>query len=392
MLGTAETESRFEATHSAALTPLVARESEISLLLDRWDQAKDGEGQVLLLSGEPGIGKSRMLQVLTERLAGESHTRLRYQCSPYYTNSAFYPLITQIERASGFAREDTPEQKLDKLEATLAQGTDDVAAQAPLIAAILSLPLDRYPPLTLSPQKQKELAISAFAEQVVGLAARHPVLMVVEDAHWIDPTTMETIGAVIERVERAPVLLLITYRPEFEPPWSGHGHIATLALTRLSRRRGQAMVEKVTGGKALPDTVLNQIVAKTDGVPLFVEELTKTVLEAGFLSEESDRYVLDGPLPPLAIPATLQDSLMARLDRLAPVKEVAQIGACIGREFEYELLAAVSPLRDNELQEALQELVNSELIFRRGAPPDASYSFKHALVQDSAYLRTAVTN
>ena len=301
VLGTAETESRFEATHSAALTPLVARESEISLLLDRWDQAKDGEGQVLLLSGEPGIGKSRMLQVLTERLAGESHTRLRYQCSPYYTNSAFYPLITQIERASGFAREDTPEQKLDKLEATLAQGTDDVAAQAPLIAAILSLPLDRYPPLTLSPQKQKELAISAFAEQVVGLAARHPVLMVVEDAHWIDPTTMETIGAVIERVERAPVLLLITYRPEFEPPWSGHGHIATLALTRLSRRQGQAMVEKVTGGKALPDTVLNQIVAKTDGVPLFVEELTKTVLEAGFLSEESDRYVLDGPLPPLAI-------------------------------------------------------------------------------------------
>jgi class 3 adenylate cyclase len=377
--------SRFESQATGSLTPFVGREHETGILLERWGQVKDGEGQVVLLSGEPGIGKSRMVQVLNERLSEEPLTRIRYQCSPYYTNSAFYPLITQIERASGFAREDTPEQKLDKLEATLAQGTDDVAAQAPFIAGILSLPLDRYPPLALPPQKQKELAIAAFADQVVGLAAQHPVLMIFEDAHWIDPTTLEAIGAVIERIEHAQVLLLITYRPEFEPPWSGHGHIATLALTRLSRRHGQAMVGKVTGGKALPDEVLDQIVAKTDGVPLFVEELTKTVLEGGHLAEKGDRYALDKPLPPLAIPATLQDSLMARLDRLAPVKEVAQIGACIGREFEYELLATVSPLRDNELQAALQELVNSELIFRRGMPPDAVCTFKHALVQDAAY-------
>ena len=385
VLGAAETESRFEASHGSALTPLVGRESEISLLLDRWDQAREGEGQVVLLSGEAGIGKSRVTQVLRERVADEPHTRLRYQCSPYYTNSAFYPVILQLERAAGFNRDDAPETKLDKLEAALAQGASDVPAVAPLFAAMLSLPVDRYPTLDLSPQRQKEKTIAALADQVAGLAASQPVLMIFEDAHWIDPTTLETVGAVIEAIRDHPVLLVISFRPEFESPWGAHGHVTGLTLGRFGRKLGAAMVAKVTGGKALPEDVLDQIVAKADGVPLFVEELTKTVLEAGFLKEAESEYRLDGPLPPLAIPSTLQDSLMARLDRLSPVKEVAQIGACIGRKFSYELIAAISPLRDNELQDALGQLVDSGLIFQRGMAPDATYTFKHALVQDSAY-------
>ena len=261
------------------------------------------------------------------------------------------------------------------------KGADTLA----LFASLLSLPTDRYPPLNLSPQKQKENTIAALADQVALLAGRHPVLMIFEDAHWIDPTTLEVLGAMIERVRDSAALMVITHRPEFDPPWAGHGHVGALTLNRLSRREGADMVAKVTGGKALPDEVLDQIVAKTDGVPLFVEELTKTVLEAGFLKDSGDAYTLDGPLPPLAIPATLQDSLMARLDRLSPVKEIAQLGACIGREFSYELLAAVASLRDNELRDALQQLVNSELVFRRGTPPDSTYTFKHALVQDAAY-------
>jgi predicted ATPase len=385
VIGVAVAESRFEAAHAAGLTPLVGREDEVALFVGRWKQAKDGEGQAVLLSGEPGIGKSRITQELRERVAKEPHTRLRYQCSPYHSNSAFHPIIAQLERAAGFARDDAPETKLDKLEAVLGQATDSVAVVAPLIAAMLSLPIERYPPLHLSPQKQKDDTIAALADQAVGLAAREPVLMIFEDAHWSDPTTLEALSAIIDRIQEQRVLLVITYRPEFAPPWTGHGHVSAHTLNRLGRKLGAAMVANVTGGKALPADVLDQIVAKTDGIPLFVEELTKTVLEAGFLKEQDEAYVLDGPLLPLAIPTTLQDSLMARLDRHAPVKEVAQIAACIGREFSYELLAAVLPLGDNELGEALEELVASELVFQRGVPPDAMYTFKHALVQDAAY-------
>ena len=377
--------SRFEAAAAGNMTPFVGRESEVALLVERWEQAKESEGQVVLLCGEPGIGKSRITQFVHERLAGDPHTRLRYQCSPYYTNSAFYPVIAQLERATGFEHDDTPAAKLDKLEVTLGHGTDKVAQVAPLIAAMMSLPLDRYPALRLSPQKQKELTIEALADQVIGLSRRQPLLMVFEDAHWADPTTLETLAAVIDRLQDASILLLITFRPEFEPPWSGYGRLTTITLNRLSRRHGQAMVERVTGGKPLPDVVLDQILAKADGVPLFVEELTKTVLEAGCLKDADDHYALDGPLPPLAIPMTLQDSLLARLDRHGAVKEIAQIGACIGREFDYELLAAVSPLRDDDLRDALRQLVQSELAFERGAPPTATYLFKHALVQDAAY-------
>jgi class 3 adenylate cyclase/tetratricopeptide (TPR) repeat protein len=375
----AEAEDRF-AARGARLTPLVGREAEIALVLGRWEQAKAGEGQVVLLSGEPGIGKSRITQTLRERVAQEPHTRLRYQCSPYYTNSALYPVVEQIERAAGFARSDDTDAKLDKLEAVLSDAT-----VAPLIAAMLFLDIARYPPLAMSPQKQKDETLNALTEQVAAFSTRQPVLMIFEDAHWIDPTTQDLLDLLVPRVADLPVLLVVTYRPGFAPPWTGLGHVAPLALTRLGRSQASAMVERVTDGKTLPDEVLDQIVAKTDGVPLYVEELTKTVLEAGFLREEDDRYVMDGPLPPLAIPATLQDSLMARLDEMSPVKEVAQIGACIGREFPYDLLSAVFPRGDNELQNLLIELANSELVFRRGKPPDAAYSFKHALVQDAAY-------
>jgi class 3 adenylate cyclase/tetratricopeptide (TPR) repeat protein len=383
--GEAVTESRFEAQTIGGLTPFVGRETEIAMLLERWEQAKDGEGQVVLLEGEPGIGKSRITQVLRDRVADEPHVRLRYQCSPYYTNSAFYPIIDQLERAAEFGREDSTDVKLDKLEAALAQSTEEVTKIAPLLASMLSLPIDRYPPLDLSPQRQKDDTISALAAQLIGLAGAQPVLLLFEDAHWCDPTTVEILTAVIGGIEAARVLVVITYRPEFDPPWTAHGHVVAQSLSRLGRRQGADMVAKVTAGKSLPDEVLDQIVAKTDGVPLFVEELTKTVLEAGILKDSGDHYDLDGPLPPLAIPSTLQDSLMARLDRLSPVKEVAQIGACIGREFSHDLLDAVSPLRDNELQDALQQLVNSELIFRRGTSSEATYTFKHALVQDAAY-------
>ena len=383
--GQSRVEDRFEAQSIGTLTPFIGRDTEIAMLLDRWERAKDGEGQVVLLEGEPGIGKSRIMQVLRDHAAKDSHTRLRYQCSPYYTNSAFYPLIGQIERAADFARDDTADEKLDKLETLLGLGTEDVAGVAPLLATMLSLPNDRYPPLNLSPQRQKDDTIAAMVAQVIGLAGRQPVLFLFEDAHWCDPTTLETLTAVIGRIEAAPVLMVITYRPEFDPPWTGHGHVVVQSLSRLGKRQGADLVARVTGGKALPDEVLDQIVAKTDGVPLFVEELTKTVLEAGFLIDRGDAYVLDGPLPPLAIPATLRDSLMARLDRLSLVKDVAQIGACIGREFSYELVAAVSPLGDNELQDSLQQLTNSELVFRRGTAPDSSYTFKHAMVQDAAY-------
>ena len=370
-------EGRFEARATGGLTPLVGRDSELTLLLERWAVAKDGEGQVVLLSGEPGIGKSRITQVLRERLASESPTRLRYQCSPYYTNTAFYPIIDQLERAAEFVRDDAPESRLDKLEALLAQGTENVSEAAPLFAALLSLPVERYPPLNLSPQRQKEKTFEALAEHTAGLARHNPVLIIFEDVHWVDPTTLEMLGTLIDRVQDAAVLLVITYRPEFESPWGGYSHVTLHALDRLTRRQGAQMVAKVTGGKALPEDVLDQIIAKTDGVPLFVEELTKTVLEAG-LAEGQKR-------PMVVIPATLQDSLMARLDRLESGKEIAQLGACIGREFSYRLIDAIAPGDHASLDDALARLIDAELLYRYGRPPDATYSFKHALVQETAY-------
>ncbi len=384
--GTRATKSRFEASSAGQLTSFIGREHEIALLLDRWERAKEGEGQVVLLSGEAGIGKSRVFQMLRQNLADEPCTRLRYQCSPHYTASALQPVIGQLEQAAGFASDDPPAARLDKIEALLSQSTDDVAAVTPLFAALLSVPTDsRYSSLEVTAQRRKVLTLQALNDQLMGLASRRPVLMTFEDVQWIDPTTLEMLGEMLDLVQHERILAVITFRPEFDVPWHGHGHVTMLTLNRLTRSQCGDMVQRVTDGKALPGEVLNQIVAKTDGVPLFVEELTKTVLESGLLEDTGDRFELNGPLPTLAIPATLKDSLMARLDRLASVKELAQTCAAIGREFPARLLARVIQGEPADLERDLARLVEAGLIFRRGAGEDARYVFKHALVQDTAY-------
>lgn len=385
VVGRRSVESRFEA-RATGLTPLVGREQEVVLLLDRWRRARDGEGQAVLLSGEPGVGKSRVVRTVCERVEVEPHLRLRYQCSPHHGSTAFHPFAEQLERAAGFARDDTPAVRLDKLEALLTRETGRAGEAAPLLAAMLSIPADgRHPPLAHGPERQRELTIEALVERLLGLARRQPVLCAFEDLHWADPSTLDVLDQVVDQIGAARVLLLMTGRPEFAPPWRGGSRITAHPLGRLTRRQSAALAERVTGGKALPPEVLEEIVARTDGVPLFVEELTKTVLESGLLRDAGDRYVTTGPLPPPAIPSTLHDSLMARLDRSAPMREVAQVGAAIGREFPHDLLAAVAPTGAAALDAALAELVASGLVTRRGTPPQAVYTFKHALVQDAAY-------
>jgi class 3 adenylate cyclase/predicted ATPase len=377
--------SRFEALRGSALTRLIGRDEEIDLLSRRWARAKAGEGRVVLISGEPGIGKSRLTAAVAERLSAEPHIRVHCFCSAYHQDSALYPFIDQLGRASGFAHDDAPAARLEKLEALLVRAVppdEDVG----LLADLLSLSgSERHPLPNLSPQRKKERTLEALNRQLEGLARRQPVLMVFEDAHWIDPTSRELLDLIVERVRSLPVLLVVTFRPEFQPPWTGQPQVTSLALNRLDRRDRSALVAQIAGGKALPDEVIDQIADRTDGVPLFVEELTKSVLESGLLREEVDRYVLDRVLPPIAIPTSLHDSLMARLDRLASVRRVAQIGAAIGREFPYVLLPAVSRLPGDERQAALGQLVASELGSQRGTPPDAVYTFKHALVQDAAH-------
>ena len=349
--------SRFEARRRGVLSPLVGRQEEIELLLRRWDQAKLGEGRVVLLSGEPGIGKSRIAETLLARLEGEPHARLRYFCSPHHTHSPLYPFIAQLERAAGFEPGDDAGAKLDKLEALLKPTARNVPRDVALIAELLGVPADgRYPALAVSPQQKREMTLTALLDQLDGVAAQSPVLIVFEDAHWIDPTSLDLLDRTVARVANLPVLLVVTVRPELQPTWVGEPHVTMLPLSRLGRRDSAGIIGGVTRDKALPDAVVEQVLAHTDGVPLFVEELTSTLLESGLLRETPDRYVLDGPLPPLAIPTTLQASLVARLDRLASVKDVAQIGAAIGREFSHELIAAVSALAPMDLDAALERL------------------------------------
>jgi class 3 adenylate cyclase/predicted ATPase len=385
VLGESGAESRFDALHGSTLTPFVGREHELALLLDRWQIAKGGEGQVVLIACEAGVGKSRLVWALRERLA-DGYMPVSHYGSPYHTNSALHPVIRLLERAAGLERTDAPETRLGKLESLLARGSENLDETVPLVAALLSLPLSvRYAMPELNPRQQKQKTLEVLVDQLRGLAAHQPVLAVFEDAHWMDPTTLELVDMIVQCAKSLPILVLVCFRPEFVPPWTGHSHVAVLTLSRLSRRHGAAIVEAITGGKRLPSDVLEQILQKTDGIPLFVEELTKAVLESGLLRDAGDRFELSGPLPPLAIPATLHDSLLARLDRRAPVKEVAQIGAVVGREFSYELLAHVSRQSERELRASLEDLVRSELVFCRGVPPQAAYSFKNALVRDAAY-------
>jgi predicted ATPase/class 3 adenylate cyclase len=385
VMGASAIESRFEAMQTA-MTPLVGRNEEVDLLLRRWEQAKGGDGQVVLISGEPGIGKSRIAETILQRLSSEPYIRLRYFCSPHHQDSAFYPSIAQLERAMGFRRDDADDQRLDKLEAVLAQGTNDLSEAVPLLADLLSIPTgDRYPPLNLTPQKRKEKTLHAQLAQVEGLSAQQPVLMAWEDVHWSDPTTRESLDLLVDRVSAFRVLVIITFRPEFAPPWIGRPHVTMLNLNRLPPRQRAEMISSVVGGKALPKEIADQIVERTDGIPLFIEELTKAVIESGVVAEAGDHYKVVEPLTPLAIPTSLHGSLLARLDRLAPVREVAQIAAAVGRSFSHELINAVAGMSSQKLDNALDQLVASELIFRRGMAPDCEYTFKHAMVQDAAY-------
>jgi class 3 adenylate cyclase len=384
-------EGRFEALRAGRLTELVGRQEELELLLRRWSRAKSSEGQVVLLSGEAGIGKSRLAAALMEGLTEEPYTRLRYFCSPQHTDSALYPIIAQMERAAGLTRDEELQAKLDKLDAVLAQ-TSTPAQDATLFAEMLSLSNDgRYPALDFTPQQRRQKTLEALISQIEVLTHSSPVLMIFEDVHWIDPTSLEVVGRVLNRIATLRVLLIVTFRSEFEPPWIGRPHVTPLTINRLGQREVDAIIDQVVGNKLLPTNIRQDIIERTDGIPLFVEEMTTAVLEAAN-QEAAEHTVAAVPSPRLAVPASLHASLMARLDRLGPAKEVAQIGAAIGREFSHALLAAVVRKTETELGSALVRLIQAGLLFRQGLPPLATYLFKHALVQDVAYgtlLRTS---
>ena len=386
LLAESGAQTRLDVVPPRGLTPLVGREQEVGLLLERWAESTEGHGQVVLLSGEAGIGKSRLVEVLRERIGRERAMWLTFRCSPYHTNSALYPVMTHLQRVLQFRPEEPPAARLDRLEHALRAVRLPLEETVPLVAALLSVPwAERYPPLDWSPQKHKQKTYEALVVWLMAEAEHQPVLVVWEDLHWADPSTLEWLGLVLDQTPTVPLCHLLTCRPEFPPPWAPRSYLTQLTLARLTPPQVADMVRRVTGGKSLPAEVVQQIIAKTDGVPLFVEELTKMVLESGLLQEREERYELTGPLPPLAIPATLHDSLMARLDRLATVKSLAQLGATLGREFAYDLLRAVAPWEEGIVHQGLSQLVEAEFLYQRGVPPQATYTFKHALIQDVAY-------
>jgi class 3 adenylate cyclase/tetratricopeptide (TPR) repeat protein len=384
--GLSPTGIRFRAVRAAGMADLVGREIELDFLTKRQRLAWEGQGQIVLISGEAGIGKSRLAAAITERVARQPHTQFRYQCSLYHANSTLRPIIEQLERSAEFKSDDSSSVRLDKLEALVAKSALQVGAVAPLFAELLSIPFgDRYPPLAFTPAQQRRRTLAALLDQFEGHAREQPILLLFEDAHWADATSLELLDLIVERARQLPIFVLVTSRPEFEPPWVGLANVGTLSLGRLDSRDIESIATHMSGGRSLPPEVMKHIVAKTDGNPLFVEELSKAILEAGILVEYAGGYRLDGSLPPLAIPATLHDSLMARLDRLVSVKEIAQIGAAIGREFSYPWIQAVVAHDVTALKHGLAELEQAELLYRSGVVPEAVYRFKHALVRDAAY-------
>ncbi|WP_371424784.1 AAA family ATPase [Tardiphaga sp.] len=379
--------SRFDARRGDVAYPFIGRQEELALLLRRWDQAKSDAGHVVLISGESGIGKSRVAESLLARLDDEPHTRLRYFCSPHHTHSALHPFIAQVKQDAGFEPDDSDNTRLDRLEALLKPTATNLPRDVALVAELVGVPIDgRYPTLTASPQQKREMTLDALLSRLNDAASRAPILIVFEDAHWIDPTSLDLLERMATRAASLPILLIVTLRPEFQPGWVGQPHVTALSLSRLGPKDSAGIIHGIALDKALPDIIVEQILSRADGVPLFIEELTRTLLESGLLHETTDGYVLNAPLPPLAIPTTLQASLVARLDLLGSARDVAMIGAAIGREFSHELVAEVSSLTPMDLDAALARLMASGLISRRGTRPEASYLFKHALVQDAAYV------
>jgi predicted ATPase len=368
------------------LTPLVGRESEVALLLERWEQAKSGHGQVILLSGDAGIGKSRLVQVLKDHVANEPHTCWECRSLSYFENTALFPLTDLFQRLLQFQAEDISDEKLGKLEQMLSQYRLPLEESVLLFAPVLSLalPENRYTPLNVSPQRQRQKTLETIVALLLELAEHQPLLFILEDLHWTDPTTLEFLNLVVEQTPTASMLVLLTCRPYFQPAWHHRSYLTEMTLNHLSHAQVEHVVNCMTDGKTFPAEMLQQIIIRTDGVPLFIEELTKAILESGQLKETDGHYELAGSLQALVIPATLQDSLMARLDRLMTGKVIAQLGATIGRQFSYALLQAVAQLNDRTLHEELHHLVEAELLYQRGVPPQSTYVFKHALIQDAA--------
>jgi len=385
VLGESGIQSRFERAVASGLTPFVSREAETELMLQRWQRARDGAGQVILLSGEPGIGKTRLIRVAKERTAGEPMTELGLRCSAYYQDSSLYPVITFFQRFLRFQNDDTADTRLQTLERALEHFGFPLDEFVPLFAALLSLPHDdRYPPPPIAPQRQKQKTFEAIAAWLLKLAQERPTWVVVEDVHWADPSTLELLNLLIDQVSHSKLYVVVIFRTEFLPPWRSQPNVTNVTLGRLSRAATESMIERVAG-KRLPVEVTAEIALKTEGVPLFVEELTRMVLESGILREHDDCYELNSKLGPLAIPSTLYESLMARLDRLGTAKEVAQLAATIGKEFSYDLLRAISPLDEARLTGALNRLVEAELLDQYLLPPQTNYSFRHAMIRDAAY-------